>query len=121
MYTHIEVEASDNCPMSANMAFKNLSEPFVVTRVRLFEGEPEGRIYAVTGWSSAGGGTPVPAAAVQVEDSGSGGAYLLYGGDLGIRLRPLDSPETGWTLTADDQWGETHLVLADREDLSPAG
>jgi hypothetical protein len=117
MYTHVEVEANDNCPMSANLAFKNLSEPFAVTRVRIYEGEPGGRLCAVTGWSSDGEGTPVVATAVAVEDSGAGGGYLLYGGDWGIRLRPLDSTEGEWSLAADDQWGETHLVLADREDL----
>src|SRR5687768_10600836 len=117
MYTHVEVEPNDNCPMAANLAFKNLSEPFAVSRVRIFDGEPGGRVYAVTGWSSEGDGTAVPAAAVQVEDSGAGGAFLLYGGDWGVRMRPLESDADGWSLEADDQWGETHLVLADRDDL----
>jgi hypothetical protein len=117
MYTHIEVEPNDSCPMSANMAFKNLDAAFAVTRVRIFDGAPDGRVYAVTGWSSSGGGTPVPAQAVAVEDSGSGGAFLLYGADWGIRLRPAEPTDAPWSLTDADQWGETHLVLADREDL----
>ena len=91
MYTRVEVEASDNCPMSANLAFKNLTDPFRVVAVRIFDGELGGALYAVTGWSSEGGGSPIDAFAAQVEDSGAGAAYLVYGGDWGLRLRPLEA------------------------------
>ena len=120
MYTYIEVEANANSLMAANQAFKNLSEPFKVSQVRIFEGQPEGRLYSVTGWSSSGGGTAVDAHAVQVEDSGSGAAYLVYGGDWGIRLRPVHS-EQDWGAQEPDQLGETHLVLADLGDIIAAG
>jgi hypothetical protein len=53
---------------------------------------------------------------VQVEDSGAGAAYVIYGGDWGIRLKAADS-EKDWDASDPDQWGETHLVLADREDI----
>ena len=115
MFTHIEVEANENSPISANMVYQNLADPFPVSRVRIFDGAPEGTVHFVTGWSSAGGGTPVPAFAAQVEDSGAGAAFVVYGGDWGVRLRPESSVE--WSLTDPDQWGETHLVLADAEDL----
>ncbi len=118
-YTQVQVDPSDNCPMSAQQVYKNLDAPFPVSQVRIYEGEPEGVLYAVTGWSSEGGGTPVPAYAVQVEDSSEGSAYLVYGGDYGLRLRPVDSDDA-WSLDASDQFGETHLVLADREDLIEA-
>jgi hypothetical protein len=115
LYTHVEVEQNDNCPMTANMVFKNLTEPLPVAMVRIFEGEPDGRLLSVTGWSSDGGGTPCDAFAVRVEDSSAGSAYLVYGGDWGIRLRPAEAAE--WRLEDVDQWGETHLVLADIEDI----
>ena len=117
-YTHIDVESNDNSVMMANQVFKNLASPAVVTRVRLFEGRPEGVVFEVTGWSSAGGGSPVDAYAVDVEDSGSGGAILVYGGDWGVRLRPIGA--ASWDLSDPDQWGETHLVLADHDDINPA-
>jgi hypothetical protein len=120
MYTRVEVEASDNCPMSANLAFKNLSDPFPAAAVRIFDGAPGGALFAVTGWSSQDDGPPAQAYAVQVEDSGAGAAYVIYGGDRGIRLRPLDS-EADWDTADPDQWGETHLVLADRDDIVAAG
>jgi hypothetical protein len=116
VFTRIEVEPNDNCPMSANLAFKNLADPFIVRRVRVYDGQPGGAMYEVTGWSSDGGGTVVDAWAAQVEDSGAGAAYLVYGGDWGIRLRPSGA-DGGWDLTDPAQWGETHLVLADKDDL----
>jgi hypothetical protein len=115
MYTHVEVDANPNSPMSANMVYKNLGEPLSVTMVRLFEGEPDGALFHVSGWSSEDGGSPCPALAVNVEDSSQGSAYLIYGGDWGVRLRPATSDT--WSMDDPDQWGETHLVLADVEDL----
>jgi hypothetical protein len=113
MYTEIRVDFNDNCPMSAQLVYKNLNEPVRINCVRIYEGGPEGVLYSVTGWSGEG---PVPAYAVSVEDSGSGAAYLVYGGEWGLRLRPAES-EAAWNLGAADQFGETHLVLADAEDL----
>jgi hypothetical protein len=105
--------------MGANMAYKNLAAPFAVAQVRIFDGTPGGQLCYVTGWSSENNGTAVTAFAVAVEDSGSGGGYLLYGGDWGIRLAPATGDQA-WDLNNPAQWGETHLVLADREDLIAA-
>ena len=117
MYTHVQVETNDNSLMSADQVYKNLSEPFPVVNVRIYDGGPGGTLCAVVGWSSSGGGTPVEAYAVQVEDSSEGSAYVIYGGDWGLRLRPYQSDEP-WSMGDSAQFGETHLVLADREDLT---
>ena len=119
MYTQIEVQPNANTPISANQVYKNLSEPVRLLRVRLYEGEPEGRLCDITGWSSAAGGSAVAALAVRVEDSSSGEAILVYGGDWGVRLRPAGSHEA-WDVTKPEQWGETHLVLSDEEDIYTA-
>ena len=118
MFTHVQVEPNDNCEMSTFLVYKNVTEPVAISGVRLYEGAPEPTLYAITGWSSDGGGTATPAYSVQVEDSGSGVVWLVYGGDWGIRLRPADSMED-WGLGRPGQWGETHLVLAEREDIFP--
>ena len=118
-YTHVEVESNDNTPMMAQQVYKNLGLPFRVAEVRIFEGDPEGELFAITGWSSAGGGSPVPAYAVHIEDSSAGAAYLVYGADWGVRLRPAASDQT-WSLEDPAQFGETHLVLATLEDIIPA-
>lgn len=118
-YTHVDVESNDNTPMMAQQVYKNLGMPFRVGQVRVYEGDPEGKLHDVTGWSSAGGGSPVPAYAVRVEDSSEGAAFLVYGGDWGLRLRPAGSGDA-WSLESSDQFGETHLVLASEEDLTRA-
>jgi hypothetical protein len=112
-YTEIRVDANDNCPMTAQLVYKNLSEPRRITKVRIYEGTATGVLYAVTGWNEDG---PADAYAVSVEDSGSGSGFLVYGGEWGLRLRPAES-QMAWDLGAADQFGETHLVLADEEDM----
>ena len=44
-------------------------------------------------------------------------ANRVYGGDWGIRLRPAGI-EGAWSLEDASQWGETHLVISDANDLS---
>jgi hypothetical protein len=119
MYTHIEVEANDNTPMSANLVFKNLSDPVRVVAVRIYDGSPEPVLHRITGWSAARGGSATDAFAVRVEDSGAGGAVLVYGGDWGVRLAPANG-EIDWGLQDPQQFGETHLVLADMSDVVTA-
>lgn len=118
-YTYVQVEANENTPMSASQVYKNITEPFRVAMVRLYEGEPGGALYEIAGWSSRDGGTPTDAFAVQVEDSSAGAAYVVYGGDLGVRLRPAGSGAP-WDVNDAGQVGETHLVLADLDDIVAA-
>jgi hypothetical protein len=115
-FTQIQVEPNANCEMAAQQVYKNLSEPHLVAAVRLFEGDPEGRMFDITGWSSAEGGFPCDCFAVKVEDSSAGEAWVVYGGDYGVRLRPTESFED-WSLADPEQYGETHLVLADEDDI----
>ena len=118
-YTHIDVEANDNTPMMAQQVYRNIGVPFPVSHVRIYEGEPGGTLCAITGWSSANQGSETAAYAVPIEDSSEGRAILVYGGDWGIRLRPVES-DAPWSPDDPDQWGETHLVLASEDDLTRA-
>ena len=115
-YTHVEVEANDNTPMMAQQVYKNTGVPFPVSHVRIYEGEPDGQLCAITGWASKDGGSPTTAYAVQIDDSSEGSAFLVYGGDYGVRLKAADSGE-GWDIASSDQWGETHLVLSSEDDV----
>lgn len=117
-YTHVDVESNANTSMMAQQVYKNLGLPFRVAQVRLFEGAPDGELFEITGWSSADSGAPVAAHAVHIEDSSAGAAYLVYGGDWGLRLRPAASG-SAWSLDAADQFGETHLVLSSLDDITP--
>ncbi len=118
-YTQVQVEPNANTPMSAQQVYKNLNQPFRVAAVRIFEGEPAGKLYAVTGWSSDAGGSACAVYGVRVEDSSAGSAYVVFGGDWGVRLRPVESTQP-WSADDPGQFGETHLVLADSEDLIAA-
>lgn len=118
-YTYVDVESNPNSAMSANQVFRNMTAPFRVAYVRIYEGAPEGTLCAITGWSSRDGGSPAHAYAVRVEDSSAGTAFLVYGGDWGVRLRPADSGAP-WSQEDGSQWGEPYLVLADAEDIVAA-
>ena len=116
---YLEVEENENCEYMPLQLYEAKAAPVAISRVRLFEpGRPHGT-YLVTGWSSAGGGTPCPASYVPVSDSGQAVVHLVYGGDWGVRLKPADSSEE-WDLSGSDQFGEPYLMLTDVNDVLPA-
>ncbi len=108
MFVEVDVEESGNCPLSVTRMFDAMEDPVGVTKVVASDPSGEDRLCHVTGWSGASG--PCPAYAALVEDSGEGVAILVYGGDQGIRLKPVESPEP-WDLNSADQWGEACLLL----------
>ena len=113
---YLETEENDNCEYLPMLVYEARAEPVSIGRVRLFEaGHPHG-VYQVTGWRSDGGGTPCPAMYVPVSDSGQDEVHLVYGGDWGIRLRPLESVEE-WDVASTEQWGEPYIMLTDRADV----
>lgn len=119
MLLYVEVEENPNCPYSVTQMYKAVEMPSVLRAVRLYDDDPAGEEWEVTGWSSDGDGSPVPALGVRIDDSGSGDGYLVYGGDWGIRVR---RPGTGsWDVADPDQRGDSHFVLSDAEDLLYAG
>lgn len=46
----------------------------------------------------------------RVEDSSDGTAWLVFGGNWGLRLRPSDTPGN-WSINDSSQWGAPFLVL----------
>ncbi len=84
-----------------------MDAPSVVTKVVAPDPMGGEQMCDVTGWSSSG---PCPAYSVLVEDSGEGIVMLIYGGDEGIRLKPVDDKEE-WRLSSPSQWGEPCLLL----------
>ena len=107
MLMELDVVEGANSPLSVNRFFDLLDEPRPVNQV--FAADPEGNDLwcRVTGWSSTG---PCQAMAALSEDSGDGVVLLIYGGDEGIRLSPLDATED-WDLANTNQWGEACLML----------
>lgn len=112
----LEVESNENCEASIFARFKEVRPARPVHQVRLYDRNPAGEWYWVTGWSDNGQTPACPAYAQLVEDSGAGLAHLVYGGLYGLRFRPIQIDEP-WSLKSSHQWGEAYLSLADDRDL----
>lgn len=112
----LEVEENPNCAGMDMMRFKELGAARAVSQVRLYDRNPEGEWCRITGWSSQPEKPSCPAYATPIEDSGIGMAYLIHGGDHGIRIKPVENPED-WELSSPNQWGESHLILTSSQDL----
>ena len=107
MLLEIEVFGGDNSPMDLNRVFDLLNDPQPINRVYTADADGQNCWCDVTGWSDGG---PCQALAALSEDSGEGVVLLVYGGDKGIRLKPVGSPD-GWDLASEEQWGEPCLML----------
>jgi hypothetical protein len=98
-FIDVFVDANDNAPEGAGLRFKAESGSRPIVAVEL-----EGRWCALSGWSSAGGGSACAARVAVVEDSSAGTALLIYGdGDWGVRITPGDG---------EAPWGDSYLLLS---------
>ncbi len=112
----VEVETNENCEAGSFVRFKDVRQPRALRQVRLFDRDPNGAWYWVTGWSDNAASPTCSGYAQLVEDSGAGLAYLVYGGMYGLRFKPVDIDEA-WSLESPHQWGEAYLLLADERDV----
>ena len=113
---YLEVEESDNCEYMPLQVYEAHRSPVPISKVNLEEPDRPHGTYQVTGWSSDGNGTPCGAMYAPVSDSGQAVVHLVYGGDWGIRLKPVDADEE-WDVTSPSQWGEPYLMLTDEGDI----
>jgi len=110
----LEILDNPNCPSVDLRVFHDLEPPQPAVQVKLAREGQASEWYDVTGWNQAVG--PCPAWIQKVDDSGDGVAFLLYGGDAGLRLRPASSREP-WRTGTTQQWGEPFLIIGDRADI----
>ena len=110
----INIAPNPNCPPVELRVFHDLTPPHPVVQVRLCRPPGAPAWYDVTGWTRAG--SPCPALLQKVDDSGEGVAWLLFGGDAGLRFKPpgADAP---WAIENRRQWGEPFLLLTDLTDV----
>jgi len=101
-FVNLFIDPNPNCPEGCSQRFQTTSEARRVSRIRYAPGDGTSIECDVSGWSSAGRGSPCPARAALVEDSGAGVVTLLYGGDWGLRLVPRDGRPP---------FGEPYLLL----------
>lgn len=116
MHITVEVEDNANCFGVPERIFETQGEPVKVARIRAYAPRGGYGWCRVTGWSSRGEGTPCEVRCVKVGDSGSGFAYLVFGGDWGVRLMSAEGPEA-WSMDSSTQWGEPYLLLDDLSDV----
>ena len=114
MFIEVDVEESENSPLSVNKVFQSLGIPMPITKI--IAPDPSGVEIEcfITGWSSEGICT---AYAVLVEDSGDGRVLLVYGGNNGVRLRSTIE-STSWDIQNPSQWGEPCLMLDQTIEIS---
>ena len=112
----VEVEPSANCDASIFARFKETGPARTVSQVRLYDRNPAGEWYWVTGWNDNKETPTCTAYAQLVEDSGAGLAHLVYGGIYGLRFKPVNVDEP-WSLASPNQWGEAYLSLSSERDL----
>ena len=122
MQIYLEVEDNENTYGLPLRTFQKKGEAYSVSQVKMDLPSGLGVPCWVVGWSSEGGGTPIEATCVVVEDSGAGVSYLVYGGHWGLRFKPITSEESSghWDLEHGDEFGEPYLLLAEESDVSPA-
>lgn len=119
----IEIPDNANCAAVELRVFHDVELAQPAGQVRLSRDGGSPQWYDVTGWTADD--HPCPAWLQKVDDSGDGVAFLLHGGDAGVRLRPADARQP-WNRGASRQWGEPFLIMGDRADVrlevpAPAG
>ncbi|MBI4312295.1 MAG: hypothetical protein HY681_11000 [Chloroflexi bacterium] len=115
----LAVEENENCFGVPERVFEAQGERTKAAKIKAYPPKGAYGWCRITGWSSEGGGAPCDAYFVKVSDSGSGSAYLVYGGDWGVRLMPEDAGEA-WDIGSPRQWGEPYLLLGDSSEIEAA-
>lgn len=111
---NIEIEPNPNCQESVQFVFNELSPPRPIKGV-LAQVKGQETFCEVVGVSARGEWTQ--AWAVKITDSGEGFAYLIYGSDWGIRLKPATNGTEGWDLKNTHQWGESFKIYGSPQDI----
>ena len=112
----VEVESSQNCEGSVFLRFKEIAPSKPISHIKVYDRLPKGEWCSVVGWCDDIEQPLCEAFAQMVEDSGAGMALLVYGGNLGIRLK-LEEMSEPWDLESQNQWGEPYLLLSDDRDI----
>lgn len=110
----VEIPPNPNCESVDLRVFHDVEAPRLVRQVCLQQANEPAAWYDVTGWTLEG--TPCPALARRVDDSGEGLAVLVTGGDAGLRLRQVGSTQA-WSMDDPHQRGESFLLMADENGV----
>jgi len=87
------VQDNDALPEGASMRFKALNKPHAVTRIRYQSDDGDEGIWEV--FSPNIDQSQSPAWTCLTDDSGAGQSALVYGAELGLRLRQIEGDNVG--------------------------
>ena len=110
----VYIETNLNCAGSEQFVFHPLGPARVIRGIRVNRSGQDVDC-DVTGVET--GGQFVPAYARKIADSGAGYAYLIYGAQWGIRLRPAAFGSEVWDLANKRQWGEPFKIYGEESDI----
>jgi hypothetical protein len=113
------IDENENCAEGGSWRFNPLEPPRPVTRVRLYETAPAGEWFDVVGWTGEPDRPTCGATVRKIDDSGSGVAYLITGGECGVRLRSVDDPSE-WSVENNRQRGAPYLTVPSVNDVGMA-
>jgi hypothetical protein len=113
------IDANGNCAEGGSWRFNDLEPPRPVSRVRLYDTVPAGEWFDVVGWRGDSARPVCEAMMRKIDDSGSGIAYLITGGEWGVRLKPADDPSE-WSVQNDRQRGAPYLIAPSINDVKSA-
>ena len=111
---NIEIEDNPNCSEVAMMVFQESESPRSIRGILTGSAGQEEECEVVGVVSD---GSFAQAHTVKIADSGDGVAYLIYGGDWGIRLKPKAHAKDAWDLKNPHQWGEPYKVYGNETDI----
>ena len=109
----IEVKDSPNCGGTEQFVYRELGE---ARPVKAIIAEERGKEVSLDVTGVANGGGWVQARCVKIADSGAGFAFLIFGGEWGIRLKPRWH-KAGWDFTDPKQWGEPFKIYGSEKDI----
>ncbi len=98
------------------MTYQTLGIAFEIQKIKVYGLNGLEEVQWVTGWSSEMDGNPKPAFCVEVSDSVSGNAFLIFGSDWGLRMMH-DSLDEEWPPKSINQWGEPWMLIGDMGDI----
>lgn len=105
LFIDLFIDPNPNTPEGCGRRWKAEGPPRAVSLVRYYFAPDAAITCEVMGvWSAGGKGMPCPAMVVPVEDSGAGESMLIYGGDWGLQITPLDPGH--------DPFSEPYLLVA---------
>ncbi|GEM_PF-3576693 len=112
---HVWVEVSDDTYTEAvQRQFRRFGTAVAVRTVDLGDGPREVR---ATTRGEHGGFVLGQAYACAIEESGSGIAWLVYGGNAGVCVLPRDASSSALLTEADERWMFDAFFIVDRDDL----